>query len=283
MISAKIIADSAAPHGGRIITYSLCLPRPVLSEFNTHKALSRNASSSRAIPVKKMLAMVYSNPFVPIHFGANQKGMQADAELQGWRRSLARRLWLLARFPAMAVVVLLNAIGLHKQIANRLLEPWLWAFVVCTGTDFANFFALRYHGMAEPHMQLLAQKMWEARAASTPTPLKAGEWHLPYLDAADRACLVLHLLTVEQALKMSTARCARVSYLNHEGKSPTYKEDADLFQRLVGSDPKHASPSEHQAMAVSSAIERSGNLTGFIQHRKLLPNENITTFRGVTC
>lgn len=279
MIDAKIIADSVAPHGGRITTFVLKYPRFVHAEFMTHRVFSRNASSSRAIPVKKMMAQVYREPAVPMHWGANRPGMQATEELTGWRGALARRLWLLARFPALAVVGLMTLIGLHKQVANRLLEPWLHITVVCTATEFGNFFNLRYHHMAEPHMQELAKQMWQLMEHSQPRQLKANEWHLPFVrgwevaqgDVAEADLLI-----------RSVARCARVSYLNHEGRPTTPTEDADLFKRLLGSNPKHASPAEHQAMAlpIQSAGLRSGNFVGWLQHRHCIENENMPVFKG---
>ena len=65
MIKAEIIADSLSPQGHRLTTFICVFPRIVLAEFNTHRMLSRNSASSRAIPFNKMLEMVKTNPFIP--------------------------------------------------------------------------------------------------------------------------------------------------------------------------------------------------------------------------
>lgn len=273
MIETKIIADSRAPHGGRITTFVLKYPRFIHSEFLTHRVFSRNASSSRAIPVKKMLAQVIADPACPVHWGANQAGMQARAQLKGWRLAAARSLFLLARWPAVAMVWLLNKIGLHKQVANRLLEPWMYIVVVATASDLSNFFHLRYHPDAQPEFQELARKMWDALQLSEPVLLSANEWHLPFIHDWERS-----RRSEPDLLILSTARCARVSYQTHEGKFPTPAEDHELFKKLVGANPKHASPAEHQAMAlpVQSAGMRSGNFVGWLQHRQCIDDHNIT-------
>ena len=49
---AEVLIDSVNPAGQRLTTFVLRFPRFVLSEFNTHRMFSRNASSSRAIPTR---------------------------------------------------------------------------------------------------------------------------------------------------------------------------------------------------------------------------------------
>ncbi len=290
-ISAKVVADSISPEGKRITTFSLEYPRFVHAELMTHRVFSRNASSSRAIPVAKMIERIKKDPALPIHWGANQPGMQADAEIDEELKPTALAIWLEARDAVILRVHQLLDCGLHKQVANRLLEPWGHIGVVLTSTELGNWYNLRYHPMAQPEIALLAKLMYEAQEASKPQPLNYGHWHLPFLNFEDHMA-VEHELRAETVfeyydalLKMSAARCARVSYLNHEGKKPTIKEDFDLFERLMGGNPKHASPTEHQARPLdptSNQDHLQGNLRGWVQYRKTIPGEYLPEFKGPT-
>jgi hypothetical protein len=266
-ISAEIILDSIGPHGIRLTTMQLYFPRVILAEWNTHRQLSKNASSSRAIPWYRMREWILRDPYLPIHFGLTVPGMQSRDEACPESRAEARRLWLEARDLAIHYADRLWSLRLHKQVINRLVEPFGHVHVVVSATDFANFFALRIHEDAMPELQALAVAMARALAASTPTCLRPGEWHLPYVTEEDWRA---HLLDV--LLKVSTARCARVSYRSHEGKVSTVEEDLRLFDRLLGADPKHASPAEHQARCLATP-EPSGNFTGWKQHRKQILGE----------
>lgn len=291
MIEAKIVADSVAPSGIRLTTFVLTYPRFIHSEFMTHRVFSRNASSSRAIPVKKSIQMVLDNPAIPLAFTKNKPGMQGGDPLDAKASKLAEEVWMHALFHAVDKAKMLADLDVHKQYANRILEPFSHITVVCTATDYANFFALRCHEMAQPEIHALADAMYFAHLASTPKQLKSGEWHLPFVDDMDFANLLSTDLAIhrlenfdpmpeveDQMIKMSVARCARVSYLNHEGKQPTLAEDLTLYDRLVGSAPIHASPAEHQAMAVADPSIRSGNFRGWIQYRKTLMGENVSVF-----
>lgn len=259
--SANIVADSIGPSGVRIVTMELIYPRFIHAEFMTHRVFSRNASSSRAIPVKRMLAQVWSNPAMPIHWGANQAGMQADEELQPFRKAAARFLWKAAGRAMCVPVWLMSKIGLHKQVANRLLEPWQHIHVVVTATEWENFFALRCHNMAQPEIKALADAMKTAQAWSRPVDLKVGEWHLPYVNAVERS-----RLSTDDAIKVSAARCCRVSYLNHGGLVSTDTEDFRLYDRLMGAEPPHMSPIEHQAEATVH-VWRYANFISWRSHR----------------
>jgi len=260
-VSAKVIEDSTH-NGKRITTMVLVYQRFIHSEFMTHRMFSRNASSSRAIPVKKMLAQVWSNPAMPVAWGKNQAGMQAKEDLKGFKLKLAKLVWKLAGKSACVFAWALNHIGLHKQLANRLLEPWQYIHVVVTATEWDNFFELRAHPDAQPEIQELAHKMQEAMAQSIPKEVGQWGWHLPFVSEEER-------LLPLPFVKLSAARCARVSYLTHEGKKPDLNKDLELFDRLVGSSPMHASPIEHQAYALTSSNEQSGNFVGWKQYRKV--------------
>lgn len=290
MIKAEIIKDSIGPSKIRLTTYVLTYPRFIHSEFLTHRMFSRNASSSRAIPVKKQIEMVMDNPAIPLAFTKNKKGMQGGDALSGEAERLAKEVWMHACFHACDKARLLANLDVHKQYANRLLEPFSHITVVCTATDYANFFALRYHPMAQPEIAELAKQMWEAYSSNKPELLKEGEWHLPFIDAQDSVDTGLWMLDNLQGkapeegpnllVKRSVAKCARVSYLNHDGTRSTVEQDLELYHRLVGSAPIHASPAEHQAIALSDPNISSGNFRGWSQYRKMLSNENIEKFDG---
>jgi thymidylate synthase ThyX len=273
MIKAEIVCDSMSKAGARITTFVLTYPRFIHSEFMTHRMFSRNASSSRAIPVNKQIQMVVDNPAIPLAFTKNKAGMQGGEALSGEDHDWAVQLWLRGRDEAVNTARALADLEVHKQYANRLLEPYAHITVVCTATDFANFFALRCHEMAQPEIHALADLMYEKYQESKPVKLGAGEWHLPFVPLGQG------LSSYEEGAKLSVARCARVSYLNHEGKKPTKEEDFKLYDRLLGSSPIHASPAEHQAMASDDKNLISGNFRGWVQYRKTLANENITEFR----
>ena len=183
MINAKIIADSISPSGKRITTFELEYPRMVHSEFLTHRMLSRNAASSRAIPTSKMLSLVWNNPATPVHWGQNQSGMQANVELQGVRKWAVQQLWNISGKVACIFAWSLNKLKCHKQIVNRIVEPWSHIKVIVTATEWDNFFYLRNHPAAQPEIHELARQMWEIYKNNKPELLHIGEWHLPYIES----------------------------------------------------------------------------------------------------
>lgn len=264
-ISVRVIADSINPFGDRISTLEGVFNRYLLAEFNTHRMMSRNSASSRAIPVKRMLAQVLWDPATPIHWGTNRPGMQARDELTGWRRWLCRRIFLLARFPILLLVWILSKLGLHKQVVNRLLEPWVWHTLVFTATDFRNFFKLRLHPDAQPEFQEFARCCRVALDGSTPRRLDWDEWHLPYIDVDDRVNALMYDVQLEGRPReiptlpsISVARCAAVSYVR-QGERRDVKKDLDLVVRLMSGG--HWSPFEHVARA-DPDDDGSGNFTG---------------------
>ncbi len=319
-ITAEIIADSqsayAAPsEGGRLTTFKLRYPRFIHAELMTHRVFSRNASSSRAIPVKRLIEDIRRDPAMPIHWGRNQPGMQAreehDApvELHAMEERgdfdglilyhevaqsyTAVETWLEAMEFAILHAEAFDKAGYHKQIVNRLLEPFSHINVVLTASMLDNFFHLRRHPDAQPEIKVLADAMWEAMQASRPDELFVDDWHLPFVTQGDTVEMVDggngNVLEIERDLmhlqRISVARCARVSYETHDGRVPTADEDLKLYDRLVGSAPLHASPAEHQATPLhpSDHFARrqgfGGNLgPEWVQFRKTLPHENVTTY-----
>lgn len=310
-ISAKIIADSISPEKIRITTLQLRYPRFIHAELMTHRVFSRNASSSRAVPVEKLIADIKKDTAMPRHWGKNQKGMQAETECNEWVEcevsndgihwvigSTTREdRWAMARDNAIEAALAFHQAGYHKQIVNRLLEPFSHINVVVTSTYWDNWFHLRDHKDAMPEICILAQQIKYARNESTPVLLQPGEWHLPYINQNDYDYVSIDgnnvkplkgaVFQTEKLIKCSVARCARVSYLTTEGKPPNTEDDLKLYDRLVGSEPLHASPAEHQATPDEYLFQspkiwmnqkEHGNFLGWRQYRKMLKGEFINDY-----
>lgn len=287
---AKIIADSISPHGVRLTTMEIQLPRIVLAEFNTHTIFSRNSASSRAIPIEKMLRKAIDDPYIPEQWDRNGAGMQGHGLIEGDEAEECADAWLAARDAAVNHTQRLLALGVHKQTTNRLLEPFLWHTVIVTATEWSNFFNLRCHSAAHPAIRNTAEAMRAAMQDSIPRPLEFGQWHVPYVgsqeDDADE-------LSNAEKIKLAVARCARVSYLTHDGQRDIMA-DFDLHDRLLAAG--HMSPFQHvgrpmepndivQQWAGVGGITRidahhvnvrehfSGNFRGWVQYRKTIPGE----------
>ena len=268
MFGAKILADSTNPAGERLTTMELTYPRCIHAEFMTHRMFSRNSASSRAIPVEKMLKNIMDDPFIPLHWGKNQKGMQAEQELTPAEQQAAKRNWLLARDQAVANAEYMRELGLHKQLTNRIVEPWMWITVIATASEpgWENFFNLRCDAPAEPHIREIAFMARDLYDDNTPNELEWGQDHLPLFGFEGD-----ETLSQEDARKVSTGRCARVSYRTHDGRRDV-SEDIGLHDRLAGNN--HWSPFEHVATAMTSGERLCGNLVGhWIQYRKRFPTE----------
>ena len=273
--TAEIIADSVNQSGDRLTTFVLTFHRFILPEFNTHRIFSRNASSSRAIPVEKMIKLVEDSQVEPIYWGANCKGMSAKEELGSGALLAAQQIWGIARESAIASAKAMVKVGAHKQIVNRLLEPFAPITVICTGTEYQNFFNQRCHPDAQPEIQALAIAMRGAYDMSEPTLIHCNEaipWHIPFLRQDDWELWHENEITYQDLIKAAVGRCARASYLNHNGDR-NIKDDIALHDRLLSSEPKHLSPFEHCAIALSNS-ETKANLTGWQSYRKSLEQNN---------
>lgn len=270
-ISAKVIAHSISPlHNTPVITLQLRYPKFIHSEFMTHRVFSRNASSSRAIPVERLIADIIRDPVTPSYWGSNKPGMQAGKEIntpvtmkyRGNDHPFPRdAAWLQAMQNAIDAARAFDKAGYHKQIVNRILEPFSHINVVVTATDWDNFFELRCHPDAQPEMRILACEMRDAITRSVPRRIDVDDWHTPYVDDQE--------VDSDTRIKLSVARCARVSYLTHDGKVPAPEEDLRLYDHLVASVPMHASPAEHQCSPVNNP-DFCANLRGWMQCRRVL-------------
>jgi hypothetical protein len=226
---ARVLAHSKSAYGVMVVSFYLKYPRFIHSEMMTHKDFSRSAASSRAIPVMKMLKQVWNQPAIPKHWGANMPGMQAKEELSGWRKRIAINLWVLAGRTACVFAWFLSKLGLHKQVANRILEPWQLMHVTLTTSKVANFFNLRIHPDAQPEICYLASMMKERYLHSTPIFLDKGEYHLPWitgrdLNTAQSIAFAMCIRTEEVLKRASTARCARSSYGTFDGERSIMKD-----------------------------------------------------------
>lgn len=294
-ISVKIIADSCSSVSGeRITTFELEYPRFIHAELMTHRVFSRNAMSSRAVPVKKMIEQVREDPAMPTHWGKNQPGMQAKEELQGNSLVSVRGMWEDAAKEAAYIANKMDICKAHKQLVNRILEPFQRMKTVVTSTEWDNFFWLRAHPDAQPEIKILAEKMLKAMDLAEQElniiSLQPGDWHTPYFG--DGYWLKGCGIPLEEALWISSSCCAQVSY---RVLNDSLEKAKDIFKKLIESKPCHASPTEHQATPIPrfSPTDHlrgnvwdvegithedrdgnlwSGNFKGWIQHRQLIPD-----------
>ena len=297
----KINTFSVSPQGIPLVTAEARYWRGIHAEVKTHRSFSTNSRSSRAVPVSKMMEEIAEDPFVPKHWGKNQKGMQATEECveKVWafdrlsidflHREMDREeAWRNARSWALECAAGFHNAGYHKQIVNRLLEPFMMIDTLITSTNWANFFALRDHKDAEPHLRDLAQmakeefRAWKGKAKL----LQPGEWHLPYITEDDLRQIPMFLKQsfddMEFARRVSAARCARISYAPFDGNA-SYEAELARYDQLVTNWPVHASPVEHQATPDRYASQYEGgvweypgqhrNFRGWRQYRAMIPME----------
>lgn len=309
-ITAKVICDSISEEGVRLTTFEIEYPRIVMSEFNTMRAISKNSSSSRAIPVSKMLEHTKNINLKPVYFGSKKSGMQAGEEIQGDMLDKVKGLWEEALDYASYYSETLDRLGVAKEVTNRLVEPFQLVKVVCTATDWDNFFNLRLHPDADPNICMLAYKMYKVMEESKPIKLKEGEYHLPYVNVCwngkGEMCYAdedFNIISLEQAQKLSAASCASVSYRT-EGM--TLEKADKIFDMLIKAEVVHSSPFEHIATPVKPKYNElgyvrvncsesqsweegvthmnkqgqlcSGNLRGWVQYRHLLSNNTAWSF-----
>jgi hypothetical protein len=297
----NILADHIAVTSAvRLTTFELTFPRFILAELNTHRMLSRNSASSRAIPTEKQIQRVLDHPFFPLTFNKRVKGMGVGEEFDEDAAETAREIWTIARDDAVRAARALNDLGLDKSRANRLLEPFMWHTAIVSATEWKNFFALRNHPAAQPEFRILAEMMQEAYEASDVTFVHEGEWSLP---------LTSHDFPFDEQnpdwdrwKKISASRCARVSYDRHTDSEPV-EDTIARAERMLVSLPPHLSSFEHVARPFTSAEMEAanllrrhyeitcrnqgweydaayadsfffrGNFRGWVQYRKEIPNE----------
>ena len=302
-IVARVVAASQSAYcDTKMTTFEIEFPRFILAEVNTHCMLEKNAASSRAIPVAKMLENLKENHATPIHWGKNQAGMVADKEVDAEIAQKAKELWESAFATVDGICYEMIDLGIHKQVANRLNEPFQIVKMVISGTEWNNFFYLRMHEDADPHFQELARCMYEAASKAEYETLYEDEWHVPYVRTYREANGKRYYLdnngdyiSAFTARQVSASCCAQVSYRKCDD---SIEKAEAVFDKLnIGSKtkPAHASPTTHQATPMNlptdvktrpdmwpegvTHIDRyydcwSGKLKNWIQFRKLIANES---------
>lgn len=299
MISAKVIQDSKhRDTGTRLTTFEVVVNRYVLSEVNTHKMVSKNSASSRAVPIKSNIEYILNDTAYPISWGKNQAGMVADEDVSDEIATKAKEIWTNARDSAIKYAQELSDLGIHKQLANRLIENFSYQKIVMSGTEWDNFFWLRLHKDAQPEIRELARVMLEAYNESIPEVLDIGEWHVPYVTRIRGSDGILRYydinsdeLIIEDAIQISASCCAQTSYRKSD---ETLDKATIVFDRLNLSREeddvrKHSSPVEHIGTPIdytNNSLESpithmdsngqawSANFKDFIQYRHMIPNES---------
>ncbi len=313
--AAKVVLDSINPDRQRLISVLATYPRFVHAEVMTHRDRARNAASSRAIPWKAkrkrmvnesegeyaanmaegglptfttncMYRMIQEDPVIPIKWGAEQSGMQTGGEIPEELRPKAREIWLKSMASQVDFADQLAQLGVHKSLCNRLTEPFMWITVLMSATEWKNFFRLRCHPDAEVHFQKIAGMIREEIAKSEPKRLGIFEWHTPFVDDEEKKEIEgayrnghlnvpIELSSLDCIKRISAGRCARLSYLTHEGKRD-WNLDIGLATKLIvrPDDVLHASPLEHVARS-SDRHMHSGPFVGWFQFRKEFQNENM--------
>ena len=259
-------------HYENLWTFELTYPRYIHSEFMTHRVFSRNASSSRAIPVKRMIEQVRENTVIPPKVFMNQKGMVGETEADPVTTTAFHVLWEEAAETACKTAEMMERLGIHKQHVNRILEPFQFIKVIVTATDWRNFFVLRLAPDAQPEIRELASAIYDEMNRYRNKDvgvLELDKEHIvvsiPYItdeDIKEIGKEEYHLL-----MKISAARCARVSYNNHDGSKPDIEKDLKLYGHLY--DSKHMSPMEHACIR-DEDHRKNANLTGWKSLRYLI-------------
>jgi len=282
MIKAKIVQDSSLPTGERLLTFSVMYGRLIHSELLRHRAASHSVKSSRAIPTHKYRAEVMENIYVPVKFGTKKKGMQAG-EPTFLTKFYGEKIWKLSSKFACFFHWMMEKFGIHKEVANRVLEPYVWVEETITVEadalkEIAN---LRVHDDAQEDVRRIVEEMVYEMDKSTPVELNQGQWHVPYVVRRQVENEMIYTdntgnkLTLDQAIVCAAARCARSSYANHDNSMSSYDKDIGLAKQLVGSEPMHLSPFEHQARPFTDDTEKSqysSNFRNFFQQRKAIEN-----------
>ena len=202
--------------------------------------------------------------------------MQAGEELTGWNLTAVKAIWKTISVLCCGAAWLMHRLGLHKQVANRVLEPFLWHTVVVTSTEWQNYFSQRCSPLAQPEIRAVSEMMKKAYDESTPwtvDTLGSRGWHLPYLTNLEQEDLAMYGDTNPKLLSnlvmCSVARCARVSYKSYaySDKTKGMLDEIHLFIKLATAEPPHLSPMEH--VAIPFVFNETGNFKGWKQLRHM--------------
>lgn len=263
--TASVLADSVnAETGDRLTTFAARMPLIIWQELLTHKHLSRNSGSSRAVPILNRIWSCIQDPFVPDRFPLEGRGMQPPGFTEPGTELHERQVRSHLDLMRVNIRACLDRLddGMGKEIVNRYLYAWLWNDAVVSGTTWTTVFGLRCHPDAQRQIRLSIEAIRDARDASTPRELARGDWHLPLTGFAGDEDL-----STDDLIKVSVGRAARTSYLTHLGTRDP-QADLDLYDRVRI--PKHLSPFEHVAHAQPG---RWANFEGFRQARWYVERE----------
>ena len=315
----ELVMHSISPRGKELLSYEITFPRSVLAEVVTHRiltmqtqdgeageldglfirertalqSLSKNSASSRAIPFKQMVAAVANDPYIPEKWSKGGPGMQESGWIEDPMTVVEANVkWIQARDQMIEAATAMHNLGIHKQDVNRLLEPWGWVKQIISGTEWANFFALRTDKDAHPAFRRIARMMYLAKEVSTPKHVKYGEWHVPYVGQGTLQALaekigVSHSSPFERdsmVLQVSAARCAWVSYDPPGMDGFTNEKAFATYKKLMSGPLKHVSPVEHQGTPLDEYVERThpnyrSNFSGWMQARKTIIDETPSVFK----
>jgi len=291
-IIGKPILVSSIEYAGEQTVYDLSVASEqhnfVANGIVIHNCLSRNTASSRAIPIDVKCEQLLTNGAYPVYWGKNQSGMQAKEEIDEKNKQSALETWDSAKLLMIEHAKRLQSLGVHKQITNRLLEPFETVKTLVTATSFDNFFNLRCHADAQPEIKALADMMYAEYKKSKPMVIHYGEWHTPYVQRIrDNLTDTLHYyvdgveVDKETAIKISCSCSAQVSYRKNDvtiEKVLIVKRNGNVF--LSG----NSSAFEHNATPIViekslqgvthfdiNDVPYSGNFANWVQYRHLIP------------
>lgn len=272
MQNVSILADSLnVETGDRATTFLLHrFPKCLQAELNTHRALSRSSASSRAVPIKKMIERIKADPYIPA-FTANKPGMSGDP-IDSVKRQMAESIYRAAMDSAISSALWLESEGIHKDMANRLLEPFMRIPIIVTATEWDNFFRLRTAENVQPDFRAVAIEMEQLHAMHSPVEIRTGEWHIPFREAdlpsepISSHPLEAWMVPTQYCLIFSAARCAWISYASHDGDR-SFEKAESTHGKLISDG--HASPLEHQLMAFNknATPNMTRNFRGFVPYR----------------
>lgn len=278
-----IIEQTISPlFSDKLTTFEIVTPKYLLGEIGKHRLLAMSAASARAIPFKKLLKSIREDPFIPKVWQMKHPGMQGKEYIKDQKTLNKLELQYLTALDAAATEAeKLEAMGITKQIPNRIIEPFMQAKVVLTGTEWDNWFKLRGPQYQTPvqgndfffntkkevldcHSNPINQQLLEemdeygwleiAKGAAEPhfrffveEMAEAYQFHIPKSQDQHIPYLIEHdeLDEITKKKMYSASRIARTSYLTIDGDSKTDIEaNLDLAKDLLRD--KHSVPFEHQ-------------------------------------
>lgn len=272
-VKVSLIAMTRNAYSNKVITTLLCeYPRYIHSEIMTHRQLSRNSGSSRATPFNIYCERIIKDPAFFAELGINRSGMNADSVLNKENAEAFKHEYMQLMHHTVDTAMSWSAkYNLHKQIINRVLEPYVRTSTVITATEWDNFLYTRAIAKGvEPVMHLLANCIKQAVDYANENA-KDGVAHLPFVtDNEFNTC------SLKDCVKHAVSRSARCTILSNVTKKlSTIEEDEKLYNWLSSADPMHASPFEHIAFATKSYEPYYNLRGGWMSQRFVLDTQRL--------